>query len=85
VANATQFGLSSCVFTRDVGRGLRFGLGLQAGMTHINDSSVYDAPTGPFGGEKNSGLGRFGGEWIIHEFTRDHRVTVQHSQLTYPS
>jgi aldehyde dehydrogenase (NAD+) len=32
----------------------------------------------------NSGIGRFGGEWTIHEFTRDHWVTIRHSRPTYP-
>jgi aldehyde dehydrogenase (NAD+) len=84
VANDTQYGLSSAVFTRDKERGLRFALGMQAGMTHINDHTVDDTSTGPFGGEKNSGIGRFGGEWIIHEFTRDHWVTIRHKQAAYP-
>ena len=83
VANATEFGLSSAVFTRDEARGLRFALGVEAGMTHINNHSVDDTPTGPFGGEKNSGLGRFGGEWIIREFTRDHWITAQHARRSY--
>ncbi len=77
VANDTEFGLSSAVFTRDRERGLRFALGIRAGMTHINDQTVDDTPTGPFGGEKNSGIGRFGGDWIIHEFTRDHWITIK--------
>jgi aldehyde dehydrogenase (NAD+) len=76
--------LSSAVFTRDEARGLRFALGVEAGMTHINDSSVDDTPTGPFGGEKNSGIGRFGGEWILQEFTRDHWITAQHTRRKYP-
>ncbi|HZP62411.1 MAG TPA: aldehyde dehydrogenase family protein [Terriglobales bacterium] len=84
VANDTPFGLSSCVFTRDEARGLRFALGLEAGMTHINDASVDDTPTGPFGGEKNSGLGRFGGEWVLEEFTTDHWISVQHTRRQYP-
>lgn len=84
IANATEFGLSSAVFTRDVERGVRFALGVQAGMTHVNDHSVDDTATGPFGGEKNSGIGRFGGEWILHEFTRDHWITVRHSRPEYP-
>jgi aldehyde dehydrogenase (NAD+) len=84
VANQTEYGLSSAVFTRDRDRGVRFALRVEAGMTHVNDHSVDDTPTGPFGGEKNSGLGRFGGEWILHEFTRDHWVTVRHSNGPYP-
>ena len=84
IANETEYGLSSAVFTRDTERGVRFALGVQAGMTHVNDHSVNSPPTGPFGGEKNSGIGRFGGEWTIHEFTRDHWVTIRHSRPTYP-
>jgi aldehyde dehydrogenase (NAD+) len=84
VANDTPFGLSSSVFTRDEARGLRFALRVEAGMTHINDSSVDDTPTGPFGGEKNSGIGRFGGEWIMQELTTDHWITVQHTRRQYP-
>ncbi len=41
-------------------------------------------PTGPFGGEKNSGIGRFGGEWIIRELTRDHWITVRKQPTSYP-
>ena len=84
VANDTDLGLSSAVFTRDKERGVQFALGIQAGMSHVNDHSVDDTPTGPFGGEKNSGLGRFGGDWIIKEFTRDHWVTVRHNEATLP-
>jgi aldehyde dehydrogenase (NAD+) len=73
VANDTPYGLSSAVF-----------LGVEAGMTHINGSSVDDSPNNPFGGEKNSGIGRFGGEWVIEEFTTDHWVTVQHRPRSYP-
>jgi len=84
VANDTQYGLSSAVFAGNKERGLRFAMGVLAGMTHVNDTSVDDTPTGPFGGEKNSGIGRFGGEWIMHEFTRDHWVTIRHTQAAYP-
>ncbi|MCU1298509.1 MAG: aldehyde dehydrogenase [Acidobacteriaceae bacterium] len=84
VANDTPFGLSSSVCTRDEARGLRFALGVRAGMTHVNDSSVDDTPTAPFGGEKNSGIGRFGGEWILEEFTTPHWITVQHTPRQYP-
>ena len=83
VANDTEYGLTSAVFTSDLERGARFALRVQAGMTHVNDATFDDAPTGPFGGEKNSGLGRFGGEWIMSEFTRDHWVTVRHEKVPY--
>lgn len=84
IANDTPFGLSSAVFTRDRERGVRFALGLQVGMTHVNDTSVNDMPNNPFGGEKNSGIGRFNGQWVIDEFTTDHWVTVQHTPIAYP-
>ncbi|BBD01502.1 aldehyde dehydrogenase family protein [Sphingobium sp. YG1] len=77
LANATEAGLSSAVFTQDEARGLRFALGIEAGMTHINDMTVADMPFNPFGGEKNSGMGRFGGDWIIEELTTTHWVTVR--------
>lgn len=77
LANATEFGLSSCVYTQDLERGVRFARGIETGMTHVNNMSVGDQPNAPFGGEKNSGLGRFNGHWILEEFTRTHWVTVQ--------
>ena len=85
LANATEFGLSSSVYTRDLERGVRFARGIEAGMTHVNNMSVGDQPNAPFGGEKNSGLGRFNGQWILEEFTRTHWITVQEQgQAHYP-
>lgn len=65
-------------------RGVRIALQVKADMTHVNDQPVNDLPNCPFGGEKNSGLGRFGGDWIIEEFTTDHWVSVQHQPRQYP-
>lgn len=79
IANATEYGLSSAVFTRDVERGLQFALQIDAGMAHVNDQPVNDENNTAFGGEKGSGLGRFGGEWAIDEFTTDQWVSVQHT------
>jgi aldehyde dehydrogenase (NAD+) len=84
VANETEYGLSAAVFTRDVERGHRSAQRVRAGMTHVNDSPVNDLPTFPFGGEKNSGLGRYNGEWSIEEFTTVHWVSVQHQPIRYP-
>ena len=84
LANSTEYGLSSAVFTRDAAKGVAFAQGIRAGMTHVNDIPVNDEPNAPFGGEKNSGLGRFNGDWAIEEFTRDHWITVQHTPRGYP-
>ncbi|MFA7940687.1 aldehyde dehydrogenase family protein [Klebsiella oxytoca] len=84
MANETEFGLSSSVFTRNEGRGVHFAKQLETGMTHINDISPNDDPHCMFGGEKNSGLGRFNSDWIIKEFTSEHWISVQQSRLAYP-
>lgn len=84
IANDTEFGLSSAVFTRDLERGVRFARRVEAGMTHVNDHTINDEPNTAFGGEKMSGLGRFGGRWALDEFTTEHWVSVQHSTRTYP-
>ncbi|HYZ85629.1 MAG TPA: aldehyde dehydrogenase family protein [Bryobacteraceae bacterium] len=84
IANDTEYGLSSAVFTRDLERGARFAVRLEAGMSHVNDQPVNDLPNNPFGGEKNSGLGRFGGIWAVAAFTTDHWVTLQHTPARYP-
>jgi len=84
MANASEYGLSSAVFTRDLARGLRFARGIVAGMTHINDITVDDQPNAPFGGEKNSGLGRFNDRYAMDEFTRSHWVTWQAGGHDYP-
>ena len=84
IANDTEYGLSSAVFTQDVERGARFAQRIRAGMTHVNDAPVNDDPNTAFGGEKASGLGRFGGDWALEEFTTDHWVSIQHEPREYP-
>lgn len=84
LANAGEYGLSSAVFTRDMARGLAFSRQIVAGMTHINDITVDDQPNAPFGGEKNSGLGRFNGHYAMDEFTRAHWVTWRGDRAPYP-
>lgn len=83
IANDSMFGLSSAVFTKDMAKGMRFARGIRAGMTHINDISVNDESNAPFGGEKNSGIGRFNGEWVLEEFTRTHWISMQHEPREY--
>lgn len=77
VANDTQFGLSASVFTADIDRGKRFLLQVESGMGHVNDITVADSEYAAYGGEKNSGIGRFSADWVIDEFTRPHWITTQ--------
>ena len=60
-ANDTEYGLAAYIFTRDVGRGLRVASRIEAGMIALNRGLVSD-PAAPFGGVKQSGLGREGGQ-----------------------
>ena len=84
IANDTCYGLSSAVFTRDLDRGVRFARRVEAGMTHVNDSPVNDDANTAFGGVKASGIGRFGGQWAVEEFTTDHWVSVQRQPRSFP-
>lgn len=84
LANATEYGLSGAVHSGDTERAAAFARRMDTGMTHINDHSVNDDANAPFGGEKNSGLGRFNGDWAIEEFTTDHWITVQHAERPLP-
>jgi aldehyde dehydrogenase (NAD+) len=84
IANDTEYGLSSAVFTRDGERGVQFARRLRAGMTHVNDTPVNDDSNTAFGGEGASGIGRFGGKWAIDEFTTEHWVSVQHRPRQFP-
>src|SRR5690606_5302202 len=85
LANETTFGPSSCVFGQDVERATSFAQRLEAGMAQVNDQPVNDLANNPFGGEKNSGIGRFGGDWAVEAFTSDKWLTVQHVPRKYPA
>ncbi len=67
-ANATEFGLVSYVYTRDLSRGLRVSEALEAGMVGLNRGLVSD-PAAPFGGVKQSGIGREGAHEGLLEYT----------------
>ncbi|TCO62503.1 NAD-dependent succinate-semialdehyde dehydrogenase [Actinocrispum wychmicini] len=67
LANSTEMGLVAYVYTQDLGRGLRISERLEAGMVGLNRGLVSD-PAAPFGGVKESGLGREGGYEGIQEY-----------------
>jgi succinate-semialdehyde dehydrogenase / glutarate-semialdehyde dehydrogenase len=67
LANATEYGLIAYVYSGETGRAIKTAEALQAGMVAINRGVISD-PAAPFGGVKQSGLGREGGFDGIHEF-----------------
>ncbi|MFJ3703869.1 MULTISPECIES: aldehyde dehydrogenase family protein [Streptomyces] len=84
IANDTPYGLSGAVHTGNIERGVRVGQRIRTGMIHINDGTVHDEPIVPFGGEKNSGLGRLNGESMLEAFTTQKWISVQHGRSQFP-
>jgi succinate-semialdehyde dehydrogenase/glutarate-semialdehyde dehydrogenase len=74
-ANDTEYGLVAYVFTRDVKRALRVCEGLETGMVGLNQGMVSNAGA-PFGGVKQSGIGREGGNEGIDEYLETKYVAV---------
>jgi succinate-semialdehyde dehydrogenase / glutarate-semialdehyde dehydrogenase len=74
-ANATEYGLSAYVYTADLTRGLSVSERLESGMVAINRGLVSD-PAAPFGGVKQSGLGREGAHHGLLEFTEAKYIAV---------
>jgi succinate-semialdehyde dehydrogenase/glutarate-semialdehyde dehydrogenase len=75
LANSTEYGLVSYVYTTDLARGLRVSERIEAGMVGLNRGLVSD-PAAPFGGVKESGLGREGGTEGLLAFTESKYVAV---------
>jgi succinate-semialdehyde dehydrogenase/glutarate-semialdehyde dehydrogenase len=67
MANDTEYGLISYVYAKDAGEGIRVARRIESGMVAVNRGIASD-PAAPFGGMKESGLGREGGFSGIHEF-----------------
>jgi vanillin dehydrogenase len=84
IANDTAYGLSSGVITNDLQKAMDLALRLEAGMVHINDCTVGTEPDVPFGGVKNSGVGREGGRYSMEEMTELKWITIQLGQRQFP-
>ncbi|WP_082235605.1 aldehyde dehydrogenase family protein [Halobacillus massiliensis] len=84
VANDTPYGLSGSVFTENIERGVKVAKQVKTGMIHVNDQSVNDEAHVAFGGEKESGLGRFGGQWALDKFTTVKWIGVMDGYREFP-
>jgi benzaldehyde dehydrogenase (NAD) len=85
LATHTEYGLSLGVITRDVSRGLALAERIPTGIVHINDQTVGDDPTVPFGGRGASGNGgRHGGPANWEEFAQWQWVTIDGAAHPYP-
>ena len=75
LANATEFGLASYFYARDLGRVFRVAEELEYGMVCVNDG-ILSTEVAPFGGVKESGTGREGSKYGIEEFIEIKYITL---------
>ena len=78
MANDSPFGLAAAVWTKDVARAHRVADKLDVGLVWINDHHRND-PSSPWGGMKDSGMGRENGIEALHEYTQSKSVVVNMS------
>jgi acyl-CoA reductase-like NAD-dependent aldehyde dehydrogenase len=76
-ANDSRYGLSSAIFTADLGHAMRFAREVRAGMVHVNGATAQAEPHVPFGGVGDSGMGREGPEYDMDAMTEWKWVSVQ--------
>jgi succinate-semialdehyde dehydrogenase/glutarate-semialdehyde dehydrogenase len=74
-ANATPYGLAAYIWTRDLGRAFRVAEALDYGIVGVNDG-LPAVPHAPFGGVKNSGIGKEGGKWGLDEYLDDKYISI---------
>ena len=83
IANDTQYGLAAYLWTNDLARGFRVTERLEAGMIWVNSENVRHLAT-PFGGVKNSGIGRDGGDWSFEFYMETVNVMFPTAQHVIP-
>ena len=85
LANDNNYGLSAALLTNDLSKAMIMAPKMEAGMVHVNDTTVLGSRRAPFGGVKNSGLGREDSNFSIEEFTEAIWITYQTTPLGYPT
>jgi acyl-CoA reductase-like NAD-dependent aldehyde dehydrogenase len=80
IANGTEYGLGAYIHTANLARAHHMAAAMDAGMVQVNGSGEGMTPCVPFGGMKQSGYGRLGGEEGLHEFLRVKNVWMNLSR-----
>ena len=78
IANSTVYGLQAAVYTRDIARGFRLARRIRAGGVHLNDPTNLRWDALPFGGVRESGLGREGLRYAMQEMTEVKLISVNY-------
>ena len=76
LANDTRFGLSAGIFTQDIDAAVKFALQVDSGNIHINWGPMWRADLMPYGGLKESGMGKEGPKYAIEEMTEMKTVVI---------
>ena len=84
LCNNNKYGLSSAIMTNDLSIAMDFADRMEAGMVHVNDSTVSGSRRAPFGGVKRSGIGRENSAFSVEEFTEMKWITVRFADKQFP-
>ena len=77
IINDTEYGLSNSVMGRDRYHAIQVASMLESGMVHVNDQTIGEEFHVMFGAEKQSGVGRFNGKWVLEKFTTEQWISVK--------
>ena len=76
LANSTRYGLAAAIFTQDINKALKFALEVDAGNLNINGGTSFRADMMPYGGLKDSGMGKEGPRYAVEEMTELKMVII---------
>ena len=79
LANDTRYGLSAAIFTESIDNALRFAMEVESGNLNINGGTQFRADLMPYGGLKDSGMGKEGPRYAVEEMTETKMVIIHRS------
>ena len=84
LCNDNEYGLSSGIMTQDISKAIKFAHKMNSGMVRVNDTTIMGSRRAPFGGVKNSGVGRDGGVFAIDSFTELKWISIRYEKKGFP-